>query len=131
MSYSIPSFGKGTICSSVRTASLTYGSSEALGLTEGGSGQEGIVCRKNARPDGALMGSSPTCASAHRANPGGFPVFRPQFLHCEMGRNRTTTSLLVQRYRGSPTRKCLGKGKRMRGPLPGGSNVSELGWWGG
>lgn len=44
MSYSIPSFGKGTICSS-----------EALGLTEGGSGQEGIVCRENSRGSDGLQ----------------------------------------------------------------------------
>lgn len=107
MSYSIPSFCKGSIYSS-----------EAMGLTEGGSGQEGIVCWENSRLDGALMGSSPTCAPAHRANPGRSPVFRPHFLHCEMERSRVTTSLLVQHYRGSPTGKCLGKGKRMRLRLP-------------
>lgn len=54
MSCATPSFGKGSIYSS-----------EAMGPTGGGSGQERIACWENSRRDGALMGSSPTCAPAH------------------------------------------------------------------
>lgn len=62
MSYSIPSFCKGSI--------------RGDGADRGGSGQEDIVCWENSRLNGALMGSSPAWAPAHRANPDGSPVFR-------------------------------------------------------